>query len=148
MHKWVTGFVQKGHGIASGNNHASPYPSGSIEMQSPYFLDLGLDLNRYYKATINISLNSNFLPINPDIEFLNVYWTSLHPSEDFSFWRIRLYFHKLDIFCDDAIIYYPSPKTKKLHFQNDNIIEVITKKVEGLSYGQSVNVFLPQFCLL
>jgi hypothetical protein len=34
-----------GHGVASGQAAASPYPAGTIALQSPHFASLGLDLS-------------------------------------------------------------------------------------------------------
>ena len=52
---WIEGVVQQGHGVASGMNSESPYPTGTIATQSPFFKNLGLDLSSYWQGTINLS---------------------------------------------------------------------------------------------
>ncbi|MEO0518268.1 MAG: hypothetical protein AAF171_13325 [Cyanobacteria bacterium P01_A01_bin.116] len=56
MDKVVTleGVVVPGHRVASGQAQDSPYPHGTIEMQQPHFLSLGVDLSPYYPGTLNV----------------------------------------------------------------------------------------------
>jgi|GEM_PF-4629090 len=39
----ITGIVKPGHQGASGNTPNSPYEQGTLAIQQPFFLDLGLD---------------------------------------------------------------------------------------------------------
>ena len=59
--RWHPGVLFKGHGVASGQalssgaSGISPYPKGTIAMQSPFFAALGLDLSPYWPGTLNLS---------------------------------------------------------------------------------------------
>jgi len=37
-----------------------------------------------------------------------------------------------------ALVYQPVPETKINHFQAKNVIEIITEKIAGLSYGDQL----------
>jgi hypothetical protein len=37
-------------------------------------------------------------------------------------------------------VYYPHPETKKTHFQNPSLIEVITVEIEGIKYGDTLEI--------
>ncbi|MDJ0715727.1 MAG: VWA domain-containing protein [Prochloraceae cyanobacterium] len=52
----VKGTLGSGHKVASGQASNSPYPRGTIEMQTPFFKKLGLNLTEYFKGTLNLSL--------------------------------------------------------------------------------------------
>ena len=78
MPGWIEGVLQHGHGVASGANSESPYPKGSISIQSPFFKALGLDISCYWQGTINLSFKPlEIILQNPDITFENMYWLSL-----------------------------------------------------------------------
>ena len=88
---FVRGRVVKGYRVASGISQNSPYPSGSISMQLPFFRKLGLNLYGLYPATLNISIfPEKFALINPEYTFRDVKWSENHPAEDFSFSRCEL----------------------------------------------------------
>ncbi|MFQ4138892.1 hypothetical protein PGN35_021515 [Nodosilinea sp. PGN35] len=134
----VSGTVQQGHTVASGSASASPYPSGTIEMQTPYFEALGLDLAEYFKGTLNISISpSTFQLINPEFTFRQVEWTDQHPPEDFSFSRCRILFQGAAY---DCWIYYPHPETKQRNFQNPSVLEIIAPPIPGIAYGDRVDI--------
>jgi hypothetical protein len=40
----------------------------------------------------------------------------------------------------DGLIYYPHPETKKKHFQNPSIIEIIAPSIPGIGYGNQIQV--------
>jgi hypothetical protein len=140
--KWVkvTGVVERGHGVASGQADDSPYPDGTIRMQIPFFAKRGLDLTQYHPATINIAIAPfSYAVINPEYTFWNVEWTKKHPPEHFSFSRCKLMYHNL--LCD-GWIYYPHPETKKKHFQNADVLEIISPYIPHLDYGNKVEIFI------
>jgi hypothetical protein len=140
--KWVkvTGVVECGHGVASGQASDSPYPDGTINMQIPFFKELGLDLTAYYAATLNVSIKPfSFAVINPEYTFRDVEWTQKHPPEHFSFSRCRLTYQNLMY---DGWIYYPHPETKKRHFQNTDVIEIISPYIPHLDDGNKIEIFI------
>ena len=52
-----TAKVIEGYRIASGFTNNSPYPDGSIKLQTPIFQKLGLDISTYFPGTININIS-------------------------------------------------------------------------------------------
>jgi hypothetical protein len=138
--RWITidGILQQGHQIASGNARDSPYPKGSIEMQIPFFQQLGLDLTPFFPATLNISIAPQTFTIRqPEYTFPNVKWTDKHPPEHFSFSRCRVFYNNTR---NDALIYYPHPETKTTHFQDNSILETIAPFIPNLSYGDRIQI--------
>ncbi len=140
--KWTTvnGIIQRGHQVASGVTGDTPYPAGTIEMQKPFFKALGLDLTPFFMGTLNISISPyKFTMDNPEYSFRQVQWTDRHPPEDFSFSRCRLIFKDVSY---DGWVYYPHPETKKTHFQNPSIVEVITSPIPNLEYDAKIELAL------
>ena len=135
---WITirGSVVKGHRVAS--EPSSAYPFGTLEKQIPLFKRLGLDLSRLYRATLNISIApSVFVVSRPEYTFEKVEWTDLHPPENFSFSQCKVRYQGSEY---GGWIYYPHPETKKAHFQNPSLLEVITQKIPNIKYGDAVEV--------
>ena len=60
---WLSAVLLDGHGVASGRavhageSRTSPYPKGTIAMQSPFFAALGLDLSPFWPGTLNLSFS-------------------------------------------------------------------------------------------
>ncbi len=137
--KSVRGVVQRGYGVASGvSTDSEYYPHGSIELQAVKFKDLGLDLTGYFPATLNISISPcTFKMEHPQFTFRNVEWTHQHPPEHFSFSKCRLSFNQT---LYNGWVYYPHPETKKRHFQQPDLIEVIAGKIPGIGYGDEIEV--------
>ena len=60
---WHAAVLLEGHGVASGQAlnsvhlKTSPYPKGTIAMQSPSFAALGLDLSPFWPSTLNLSFH-------------------------------------------------------------------------------------------
>jgi hypothetical protein len=132
----LTGILVQGHQVAS--RPSAAYPYGSLEKQRPYFKSLGLDLSLYFNGTLNISIAPlEFEMTKPELTFPLVEWTDLHPPETFSFSRCRVRFIGKSY---KGWVYYPHPETKKTHFQNPSLIEVITYEVEGIKYGNALEV--------
>ena len=136
MHKVVSGAVVEGYRVASGPS--KDYPYGSLEKQIPLFKERGLDLERFHHGTLNISIAPDtFKMANPAYTFRQVAWTDLHPPEDFSFSACSLLFKGERV---AGYIYYPHPETKKRHFENASILEVISSYIPGIKYGDQVDV--------
>jgi hypothetical protein len=132
----VEGIVERGHKVASGTASDSPYPSGTIAMQTPFFKALGLDLAEYFQGTLNISISPRtFQIIQPEFTFPEVEWTDRHPPEDFSFSRCRVLLQGASY---GGWIYYPHPETKKRNFQSPSILEVVAQPIPDIDYGCQV----------
>ena len=137
---WIhlTGILMQGHQVASKPSKAYPY--SSLEKQKPYFKELGLDLSPYFNGTLNISIAPFEFEMNkPELTFPLVEWTDLHPPETFSFSRCKVIFEGREY---EGWVYYPHPETKKTHFQNPSLVEVIAKEIPGLKYGDKLEVIL------
>jgi hypothetical protein len=136
--QWILlkGKLMEGHQVAS--RPSKNYPYSSLEKQKPFFKNLGLDLYKYFNGTLNISVEPFvFSMTKPEITFELVEWTDLHPPETFSFSRCKARFTHITY---DGWIYYPHPETKKTHFQNPSIIEVITYEIPKIKYGDPIEV--------
>lgn len=75
----------------------------------------------------------------PEFTFPLVQWTDLHPPETFSFSRCEVIFKEIEY---SGWVYYPHPETKKNHFQNPSLVEVITHLIPGIQYGDALEVVL------
>lgn len=135
----VQGKVIKGYGVASGQAKDSPYPQGSIIMQTPFFLERGLDIRPYYPATLNISIAPHkFRMTDPEWTFRDVAWFE-GCCETFSFSRCRVIYNGIEV---DGFIYYPHPETKPGHFQDDSVLEVLAPFLAEVGEGERVSVLL------
>jgi hypothetical protein len=137
---WIhlTGILMQGHQVAS--RPSRNYPYSSLEKQKPYFKALGLDLRPYFNGTLNISIAPfQFEMTAPEFTFELVEWTDLHPPETFSFSRCRVKFAGQAY---EGWVYYPHPETKKNHFQNPSLVEVITHEIAGIKYGDRLELEL------
>lgn len=138
--QWITvdGIIKQGHQIASGIARDNPYPGGSIPMQIPFFQKLGLDLTAFYPGTLNVSISPHTFTVDrPEYTFRNVEWTSHHPPEHFSFSRCQVIYKNINY---NSLIYYPHPETKRTHFQDNSTLEILAPLIEGLNYGDSIQV--------
>ena len=138
MFKRLPGILMRGHQVAS--RPSKDYPYSSLEKQKPYFKALGLDLSEFFNGTLNISITPlTFEMIAPEFTFPLIEWTNLHPPETFSFSRCRVIFEGKEY---PGWVYYPHPETKKNHFQNPSLVEVIAVEIPQLQYGDSLAVEL------
>jgi hypothetical protein len=138
--RWVTvsGMVVRGHRVAS--QKSQHYPRGTIEMQVPFFKELGLDLAAFYWATLNVSISPHTFAMKaPQYTFRGVAWTTKHPPEDFSFSRCYILFGGVRY---EGWVYYPHPETKKRHFQDPTIVEILAPHITGIEYGAQVGIEL------
>jgi hypothetical protein len=132
----LTGILMQGHQVAS--RPSAAYPYSSLEKQMPYFKERGFDLSPYFVGTLNISIAPlEFEMVNPEFTFPLVEWTDLHPPETFSFSRCRIKFDGKEY---EGWVYYPHPETKKTHFQNSSLIEVVTYEIVGIKYGDKLEI--------
>jgi hypothetical protein len=141
MSNWVrvNGIVKHGHGVASGRSGDPRFPNGTIAMQKPIFKERGLDLERYFPGTINVSIDPcKYAIVRAKYTFRDIRWTSAAPSEDFSFFDCRLFLNNgINL---AGLIYYPHPDTKSAHFQAPDILEIMTEFIQGLEYGDKLIV--------
>ena len=134
----LTGTVMQGHQVAS--RPSAAYPYSSLEKQKPYFKDLGLDLSAYFNGTLNISIAPlEFEMTKPELTFELVEWTDLHPPETFSFSRCKVKFEGKEY---EGWVYFPHPETKKTHFQNPSLVEVITYEIANIKYGDAIELVI------
>jgi len=132
----LTGRLVQGHQVAS--RPSKDYPYSSLEKQKPYFKDRGLDLSTYFNGTLNISIAPlEFEMARPEFTFEHVEWTNLHPPETFSFSRCKVKFEGREY---EGWVYYPHPETKRTHFQNPSLIEVITYEIPNIKYGDAIEL--------
>lgn len=134
----ISAVVQPGYQVASGRSDRSPYPAGTIVMQTPIFKTLGLDLTPFFPGTLNLSIAPyHFQLLKSQFTFRDVQWAEGFPPETFSFSACRLYFIEKYY---ESWIYYPHPETKIGHFQDASVIEVIAPPISGIQYGDRVEL--------
>ena len=140
---WHAVVLLKGHGVASGQALNAgqlkmfPYPKGTIEMQSPFFAALDLDLSTFWPGTLNLLFSPAELKlVNPDYLFQDLEWTHLHPPETFSFWNVRL---SSVGHCDlnvPGLVYHPHPETKARHWQGSSVLEILAPFIGPVCLNQ------------
>ena len=142
--RWLNAVLLKGHGVASGlalssgEARTSPYPKGTIAMQSPFFAALGLDLSEFWPGTLNLSFSHSELHLrHPDYLFRDLEWTHLHPPETFSFWKIRLRSVGDPDLNVPGLVYWPHPETKVRHWQSRSTLEILSPYIDHVFLGQS-----------
>ena len=136
----VSGIVQAGHRVASGQAADTPYAEGTIALQIPFFRPLGLDLTSCFQGTLNVSISPDqFVIQNPTYTFRQVGWTTQHPPEDFSFSPCFVIFQETRY---PGWVYYPHPETKKTHFQDSSTLEVLAPLIAGIGYGDRLELEL------
>ena len=135
----VQGKVIKGYAVASGQAKDSPYPQGSIIMQTPFFLERGLAIRPYYPATLNVSIApKRFKMVNPEWTFRDVAWFE-GCCETFSFSQCKVVLGGKEV---EGIIYFPHPETKPDHFQDDSVLEILAPFLGEVGEGEQVSVLL------
>jgi len=138
MNYSIPATIRQGHGVASGKSNNSPYPLGTIEMQTPCFKKLGLNLSNLFQGTLNLNIEPNtFEVIAPEFTFRSVHWAEGFPAEDFSFSSCEIIYRGSGY---RAYIYYPHPETKVGHFHSSSLIEVICEAIDGIGYGDTVEL--------
>ena len=143
MTAWVTvaGKVIAGHGVASGKVNNPRFPDGTIRMQQPQFAARGLCLDAYFLGTINVSICPYRYQVRQAKHtFRQVKWANDAPPEDFSFFDCRVGIGSNQRI--GGLVYYTHPETKPEHFQDPGTLEVLTRFIDGLSYGTSLELDL------
>jgi len=136
----LRGEVVSGHGVAGGTPAGSPYPTGTIAMQIPFFSALGLDLSSFHAATINVSTKPFSIRIlNPAFHFDRVQWTDLHGPESFDFIHVGLLLGDLKT---EAWGYRPTADTKAGHPQPEGVVEVIAPFLPSLHLHSEIRLVL------
>lgn len=138
----ITARIVEGYRVASGLNGNPRFPGGTLRMQAPHFLALGLDLSPFHPGTLNICIDPfRYTVVKAKHTFRNVKWHPTEPAEDFSFFDVRLV--RSDKPSVAGLIYFPHPETKPEHFQKPDILELLLPFVEGLHYGMSLKLEIP-----
>lgn len=131
--------IVAGHRVASGANRNPRFPGGTLRMQAPHFRRRGLDIDRFHRGTLNVTIAPRKpVPVRPRMTFPDVRWHPTEPAEDFSF-------------CDAAVrtavgqeftglVYYPHPETKPEHFQDEHVLELLMPEIPGIEYGQEIEL--------
>lgn len=133
----VDGVIVPGHRVASGQSERSPYPRGTIEMQTPHFQALGVDLSSFYPGTLNISIAPLRFELIPSRTLSLVKWSPHHAPESFSFVPVSLHWRSHTY---DGLIYYPRPETKINHFQDPCVLELLMPHISDIAYGNKVTL--------
>ena len=144
MPSWqtITARVVPGHQVASGNNGNPRFPGGTLQMQMPFFKELGLDLGVFHRGTLNISIAPcRYRALEARHTFRNVKWHPTEPAEDFSFFDVK--FVRPGGEAVAGLIYFPHPETKPEHFQQPDVLELLLPYVEGLEYGSEITLEVP-----
>jgi hypothetical protein len=139
---WATviGVVKPGYQVASGQSKNSPYDKGTLEIQQPYFKELGLDLSDCYLGTINVSIAPHtFKVLEPKYTFPHLKWHTDYPAETFSFSPCLVEHRDASV---QGFVYYPHPETKIGHFQDPSVIEIIAPRLPGMEYGDRLTLKL------
>ena len=141
LNQLLTARLIQGHRVASGLNGNPRFPGGTLFMQRPHFLALGLDIGAFHQGTLNVSIAPrSYRVVKPRLTFRNVQWHPVEPKEDFSFFDVRLLTPGPPA---AGLIYYPHPETKPEHFQAPDVLELLLPFVKGLSYGMELRLEIP-----
>jgi hypothetical protein len=123
-------------------NRNPRFPGGTLRMQAPFFLALGFDLEAYHGGTLNVSIAPyRYRVVKAPTTFRNVKWHPTEPAEDFSFFDVQLLRQNSPPI--PGKIYYPHPDTKPAHFQKPDVLELLLPFVEGLKYGDEIELSIP-----
>jgi hypothetical protein len=132
----LDGIVVRGHGIASGSTCDGP---GTLAQQSEY-LSKHIDLQKFWHGTINVSVSPRAVVWKSKTPTLSrVRWSDHQPPEDFCLAPCEIEVLGTRY---SAYVYYPHPRTKTQNFQSPSIIEIIAPRLDALSYGSAVTVYL------
>jgi hypothetical protein len=143
----VKARIVEGHRVASGQNGNPVFPGGTLKMQTPFFGALGLDLARYYRGTLNVSIAPRqYHVVAPRLTYRAVKWHPTEPPEDFSFLDVHLL--RDNLYPVEGLIYFPHPETKPTHFQAPDVLELLLPFVEGLDYGAEIRLEIPSTQML
>jgi len=135
--RWWNGRLCQGHGVASGRAADSPYPAGTIALQTPFFAAAGLDLSPFQAATLNLDFGpAEWRLSQPDLQLPHLRWTDRHPPETFSFWHCLLRRDQEPQTIHAALIYHPDPGTKRAHHQAAGVLELLAPPLGPVQPGE------------
>jgi hypothetical protein len=138
----IPATVVQGHQVASGLNGNPRFPGGTLRMQWPFFLELGLDLSGYHLGTLNVTIAPvGYRVVQSRFTFRAVKWHPTEPAEDFSFFDVTV--HRDGKASVKGLIYLPHPETKPEHFQGAAVLELLLPWTEGMSYGTDLRLEVP-----
>ncbi len=138
----IQATIVEGHRVASGLNGNPRFPGGTMRMQLPFFLELGLDLSGYHLGTLNVSIAPmSYRVVKPKWTFRALKWHPTEPAEDFSFFDVIV--HRDDAAPVSGLIYFPHPETKPEHFQKPDVLELLLPWTEGLEYSRRIQISAP-----
>jgi hypothetical protein len=139
----IKAVVVQGYQVASGRNGDPRFPGGTLNLQAPHFRTRGLDLDAYYRGTVNVSVAPlRYEVVQPRFTFRSVKWHLTAPSEDFSFFDVGV-MRRGDAEITRGLIYYPHPETKPEHHQRADVIELLLPFLPNLSYGAELRLYVP-----
>ncbi|NMP32343.1 hypothetical protein HII17_12295 [Thalassotalea sp. M1531] len=129
-----------GFQVASGKAENSPYPKGTIALQAPYFKDQGINLDGFYKGTINAEFNCDVITIDKyDYKVDQLTWCQGVAPETFIFISCKVQFKEKHY---PAFIYHPIGETKIGHLQPQNCLEIVAPFINGLEYGSQAKLVI------
>ena len=135
----VPGKVVVGHGVASGSAGDPRFPKGTLGLQWDLFEARGLQLDGFFRGTINVSVAPLIpVPVRAQHTFRDVKWHADCPPEDFSFFDLRISVGSAAFV--PACIYWPHPETKPEHFQDPHVVEVLAPLIDGVRTGDAVRL--------
>lgn len=134
----AVGFIQPGHGVASGKNRDLRFPNGTLAMQLPFFKQQGLDLSLFVQGTLNISIQNHIFQLGqPSYSFPSIKWSPDLPEENFSFYSCTIQLMNGQN-SYDSLVYWPHPSTKPEFQQDSSVLEVMAPEVVGAKYGDKI----------
>lgn len=138
-HLRILGTVKSGHRIASGQSTTGHQGlNNTIGLQRPFFEKVVPTFSSVWNGTINVDIAPrNFKILKRDHE-VTCEW---HPGILETFWLVEVEI-VLEGKTYKGFIYYPTPSTTKSH--KDDMIEILAPKIEGLSYGQEIEIHVPE----
>jgi hypothetical protein len=128
----------KGHQVASGLANHPLFLNGTINAQRPHFEALGLSLECFFPATLNIKFDCQKVELShADFHFKKVKWHSSAPAEDFKFFICQLWYENTAY---QGLVYQPQVSTKIAHFQPENQLEILAPYIKNIAYGDTLYI--------
>lgn len=140
------GIVVQGHRVASGACGDPRFPAGTIAAQLPYLEQLVPDFAAYLRGpahpgTINVRFEGRRVRLlGADHHLRGIAWTDAFPPEDFFLARCTLTHGGVR---HPAYVYRPDPRTKPDHHQPADVVELLSRFIPGLAYGDPVSLACP-----
>jgi hypothetical protein len=108
----------------------------ALRYQSKRLIEAVPDAKDFYPSTLNVELACPLIILTPEVTIPEYAWNPQYPEfkESFGVVRIRLECAKAGPQPQDAIIYIPRVSP---HRFNVRMVEIITKKVEGVAVGDN-----------